>query len=184
MLKNTNNRIKYLTVDKNNAYLSPSLPLSLLSLSHLRFSVWLDTDDIISGSDWHGALGTALDSCKAVIPVITQKYISSHFCKGELYMANSERKLIFPIFLEDVDLSANELTRGVKFIISGVNWTMFRSGVEDYNNSLEKLIQGMNEKGEVVEFDKSIGIENIQTNRSRRVWSVAMNYVYCAINFR
>ena len=98
-------------------------------------------------------------------------------------MANSERKLIFPIFLEDVDLSANELTRGVKFIISGVNWTMFRSGVEDYNNSLEKLIQGLNEKGEVVEFDKSVGIEKIQTNRLRRVWSVAMNYVYCAINF-
>ena len=62
-------------------------------------------------------------------------------------MANSDHKHVFPVFLEDVDLSANELTRGVKFIISGINWTMFRSGMEDYNVSLDKLVQGLSEKG-------------------------------------
>ncbi len=62
-------------------------------------------------------------------------------------MANSDAKDVFPVFLEDVDLSANERTRGVKFIISSVNWTMFRSGVEDYKVSLDKLVQGLSEKG-------------------------------------
>lgn len=62
-------------------------------------------------------------------------------------MADSSKKLIFPVFLEDVDLSASELSRGVKFIISGINWTMFRSGIEDYNVSLGKLIQGLKERG-------------------------------------
>ena len=63
-------------------------------------------------------------------------------------MADSNNKLIFPVFLEDVDLSATELSRGVKFIISGINWTMFRSGIEDYNVSLQKLVLGLKERGE------------------------------------
>ena len=48
---------------------------------------------------------------------------------------------------EDVDFSTNELARGVKFVISGVNWTMCRPGVDDYNSAISKLIQGMKEKG-------------------------------------
>lgn len=112
--------------------------------------MWLDTDDISSGSDWHGAIGTALDNCKAIIPVITSKYVSSTFCKKELYNADGDRKLIFPVFLEDVDLSASELSRGVKYIISGINWTFFRDGLEDYAISLSKLVQGMKEKGTAV----------------------------------
>lgn len=109
--------------------------------------MWLDSDDISSGSDWHGAIGTALDNCTAVVPVITNKYVASRFCKGELYTADSSKKLVFPIFLEDVDLSATELSRGVKFIIAGINWTFFRSGLDDYDVGLSKLAQGMREQG-------------------------------------
>ena len=67
-------------------------------------------------------------------------------------MADSNMKLIFPLFFEDADLSANELTRGVKFIISGINWTMFRPGIEDYNVSLGKLIQGLKEQGTCIYY--------------------------------
>lgn len=110
--------------------------------------MWLDSDEIRSGSDWHGAIGTGLEGCKAVVAVITRKYITSRYCKGELYTADGGKKLVFPVFLEDVDLSATELSRGVKYIISGINWTFFRSGVEDYSASLANLTQGMREKGE------------------------------------
>ena len=49
--------------------------------------------------------------------------------------------------IEDVDFGTNELARGVKFVISGVNWTMCRPGVDDYNSAISKLMQGMKEKG-------------------------------------
>ena len=48
---------------------------------------------------------------------------------------------------EDVDFSTNELARGVKFVISDVNWTMCRLSVDDYNSAISKLNQGMKEKG-------------------------------------
>ena len=48
------------------------------------FSVWLDTHDIPSGSDWHGAIGAGLSHCKAILPVITQKYLGSRYCVNEV----------------------------------------------------------------------------------------------------
>ena len=32
------------------------------------------------GSDCHGAVGTGLFKCRALIAVITNKYITSHYC--------------------------------------------------------------------------------------------------------
>ena len=111
------------------------------------FSVWLDAEDIPAGCDWHGAVGTGLDECQALIAVITHKYIASKFCTSELYTADGDRKRIFPVIFEDVDFSATEKSRGVKFVISGINWTMFRPTLDEYRGSLERLIQGMREAG-------------------------------------
>ena len=114
------------------------------------FSVWLDMESIPSGSDWHGAIGTGLQECTAIIPIITKKYIESRFCMNELYTADGDKKLIFPIMYEDVDLASTEGGRALKFIVSGINWTMFRPGRDNYSDSLQKLIKGMKEKGQLV----------------------------------
>ena len=47
-------------------------------------TVWLDTKDIPAESDWHGAIGSGLERCKAIIPVLTSKYISSRYCVNEV----------------------------------------------------------------------------------------------------
>ena len=111
------------------------------------FTVWLDAEDIPAGSDWHGAIGTGLHECKALIAVVTNRYISSRYCTGELYTADADQRLIFPVIFENVDFGSSEKARGVKYVIGGINWTMFRPGVDDYHTSLGKLIQGMNEQG-------------------------------------
>ncbi len=117
------------------------------------FSVWLDTEDIPSGSDWHGAIGSGLHDCRALIAVITKRYIASRYCTSELYTADGDQKLIFPVIFEDVDYGSTEKAKGVKYVISGINWTMFRQGADDYTTSLGKLIQGMREQGEIVHKD-------------------------------
>ena len=55
-----------------------------IDLEAVGFSVWMDTHDIPAGSDWHGAIGAGLSHCKAIIPVITQKYLSSRYCVNEV----------------------------------------------------------------------------------------------------
>lgn len=109
------------------------------------FSVWLDQENIPSGSDWHGAIGTGLHNCKVLIPVVTKKYITSRYCVNELYTADGDRKIIYPIMYEDVDFESTETGRGVKFVVSSINWTMFRPS-DDYAASLTKLVHGLKKK--------------------------------------
>ena len=111
--------------------------------------MWLDTEDIPAGSDWHAAIGTGLHNCRALIAIITAKYISSRYCTSELYTADGDQKLIFPVIFEDVDFSLSQKSKGVKYVISGINWTMFRPNVDNYQFSLSKLIEGMKESGEL-----------------------------------
>ena len=53
-------------------------------LETVGFSVWLDSRDIPAGSDWHSAIGAGLSRCKAILPVITNKYLSSRYCVNEV----------------------------------------------------------------------------------------------------
>ncbi len=112
------------------------------------YSVWLDLESIPSGSDWHGAIGTGLHKCTTIIPIITQKFVSSRYCMNELYAADTDKKRIFPIIYEDVDLMDTEGGRALNFIISGINWSMFRPGQDEYSSSLQSLIKGMRLKGQ------------------------------------
>lgn len=134
------------------------------------FTVWLDlqvrdgkelqllsmveicnfVQDIPSGSDWHGAIGGGLYQCQAILPVITNKYVGSSYCIKELYTADGDRKLIFPLMFEDVDLDRDQNTQGIKFTISSINYTMCRPGKDDYNSSVSRLIHDLKAKGETV----------------------------------
>ena len=91
-------------------------------------------------------VGTGLQLSKALIAVVTTKYLNSKFCTNELYAASSDQKDIFPVILEQIDFNASERARGVKYVISSINWTLFGSGY-DYGTSLEHLVQGMKRSG-------------------------------------
>ena len=56
---------------------------------------------IPAGSDFHVEIGVALKSCRALIPVLTRKYVQSRYCKGELYVAYDEKKAILPVVYEN-----------------------------------------------------------------------------------
>uniref|UniRef100_A0A1X7UYJ4 TIR domain-containing protein n=1 Tax=Amphimedon queenslandica TaxID=400682 RepID=A0A1X7UYJ4_AMPQE len=111
------------------------------------FTVWLDMEDITAGSDWHAAIGSGLHHCKALIAVITKKYILSRYCTSELYTAEGDSKALFPVIYEDVRFEDSEKSMGVKYVIGGINWLFFRPNVDDYATSLLNLIQGLKKQG-------------------------------------
>ena len=66
-------------------------------LENHGFSVWMDVHDISAGSDWHGAIGTGLTQCRAIVPIITSKYIGSRYCTNEVrcvcvYIGREQRR--------------------------------------------------------------------------------------------
>ena len=104
-------------------------------------SVWLDTDDIPTGNDFHEEIGIAVQSCGALIPVLTKKYVHSRYCKGELYMANRENKVLLPVIYED-GWSEGKEGVGVNLIVQAFNWAYFRPNIDDHQESLKKLVEG------------------------------------------
>ena len=104
-------------------------------------SVWLDTDDIPIGSDFHVEIGVALKSCRALIPVLTKKYVHSRYCKGELYVAIGEKKVLLPVVYEDGWDEGRE-GAGVNFIVTPLVWAFFRPNQDNYQKSLSRLIKG------------------------------------------
>lgn len=128
---------------------STSLAIRLKEdLEREGYTVWLDVINISSGSDWHSAIGEGLRKCKALIAIITHKYIHSKYCKNELFMADSLHKHIFPIFLEEVTFNSPE-DAGVQFVIGSINWIMMSQDKSTYSHAFVQLIEGFIKVGVV-----------------------------------
>ena len=89
-------------------------------------------------------IGAALDNCQALVAVLTQKYISSQYCRKELFMTSSLKKPIFPVMLEEVDFSGNDGS-GVRLAISSLNWVSFKD--TNYKEAFSKLLEGLKHQG-------------------------------------
>ena len=96
------------------------------------------------------AIRIALRDCKALVVVVTKKYISSSFCKSELYVACGKKKPVFPVMREegwnvlDQSVFNKECSEGVKYMKASSNCVSFLPS-DDYGAALQKLIAGLKE---------------------------------------
>ena len=109
------------------------------------YSVFMDTEDIGSGSDWHSVIGAAVNNSKAMISVVSAKYMTSHYCRSELFMASHVKKPIFPILVEEVDFSGTE-EAGVLLAIASLNWVSL-TGSASYRDGFSELLKGLKHQG-------------------------------------
>ena len=111
-------------------------------------SVWLDTEDIKAGSNWVNSAADGVHDCRALLCVLTKKYVSSsETCKCELDFAKKKRKEIFPVMYESINWDENDNARGVDFYLTHTQRVDFRPGKVDYQDALTKLLEGMKAKG-------------------------------------
>ena len=121
-------------------------------LEGAQVSVWLDVEDIPSGTEEPLAIAitfTTLSNCKALITILTKNYISSRFCKSELYFACRNHKPIFPVVCEegwDAVVVSEECSEGVKYMKAACNWVSFLPS-DDYGVALQKLVQNVEKQG-------------------------------------
>ena len=120
-------------------------------LEGAQLSVWLDEEDIPAGSKKPVlAIRIALRDCKAVVVVVTKKYIFSSFCKSELYVACEKKKPVFPVIREDgwdvleQSVFNTKCSEGVKYMKTTSNCVSFLPS-DDYGAALQKLITGLKE---------------------------------------
>src|SRR5215831_15558260 len=66
--------------------------------------VWVDRleDGIQAGDDWPRTIEEALNSCRALIAVISPDYVTSKICKRELHRADQLSRAVFPVLLKSI----------------------------------------------------------------------------------
>ena len=122
-------------------------------LEGAQLSVWLDEEDLPAGTEKPVlAIRIALRDCKALVVVVTKKYIASSFCKSELYVAYEKKKPVFPVIREegwDVSLEQSvfntKCSEGVKYMKATSNHVSFLPS-DDYRTALQNLIVGLKEQ--------------------------------------
>ena len=120
-------------------------------LEGAHLSVWLDEDDLPAGTEKPVlAIRIALRDCKALIVVVTKKYLSSSFCKSELYVANEKKKPVFPVIREEgwdeleQSVFNAKCSESVKYMKATNNCLSFLPS-DDYGAALQNLIAGLKE---------------------------------------
>ena len=120
-------------------------------LEGAQLSVWLDEEDLPPGTEKPVlAIEIALRDCKALVVVVTKKYIFSSFCKSELYVACEKKKPVFPVIREEgwdvleQSLFNTKCSEGVKYMKATSNCVSFLPS-DDYGAGLQKLIAGLKE---------------------------------------
>ena len=122
-------------------------------LESAGISVWRDAEDITVSDDWINSVADGVHECRALLCVLTKKYVnSSETCKCELDVAKEKKKNIFPVLYEDINWDESENAKGVHFHLTHTQRVDFRKGKanfkgKDYKEALQKLLEGMKKKG-------------------------------------
>ena len=117
-------------------------------LEGAQLSVWLDKEDLPAGTETPVlAIRIALRNCKALVVVVTKKYISSSFCKNELWVAYEQKKPVFPVIREEGwDVLQQSMLKefSVKYMKATSNCVSFLPS-DDYDAALQTLTTGLKE---------------------------------------
>jgi hypothetical protein len=104
------------------------------------FDVWMDSEQIKSGSDWQHAIAEAVLTCDGMITVLDNKYKNSTYCKDEMSLAKSENKPIFPILFRGATFTS--LPSEMRFMLASVNAVSFSNKQHD-EEQLRALVDDM-----------------------------------------
>lgn len=112
-------------------------------LKNAGVKLWMDRlDGIKVGMDWRDVIEHAINTCAAMIIVLSPEYVKSEYCKKELYRANRLNRPIFPVLLSPVE------SENWPFVIEGLQYEDFTNWVDEqsYIRCLEKLLQRLQEE--------------------------------------
>jgi hypothetical protein len=74
-------------------------------LKNAGVNVWIDKLELKPGVDWRRELERNVNSCSAMIVVVSPDYVESTNCRRELARADSLKRPFYPVYLRTVELS-------------------------------------------------------------------------------
>lgn len=102
-------------------------------LTSAGLSVWIDRSGIEAAESWSEVIVEAIDSCKALVVLLSSNSIVSHNVVKELSLASEKRKKILPIDLEPI-----EIPKSMQYPLAGVQRTSMQN-IDGIIRALGKL---------------------------------------------
>ena len=106
------------------------------SLQGEGYPVWFDRGELEIGNKWRGEIVSALKACEAFILVLSPSAVCSDEIRKELSLAEDFKKPIFPIILEDTEVSD-----ALAYQLAGLQYMKFND--EDYPEAFQRLVRGL-----------------------------------------
>lgn len=107
-------------------------------LEQQGYPCWIAPRNIASGYDYTDMINDAIQDCRAVVLIVSEKAVQSQWVKKELSTAVSYNKPILPFRISHV-----ELTGGLQFLLNNVQW------IDASNNptgKFDQIVDGLNQR--------------------------------------
>jgi len=115
-------------------------------LKNAGLNVWVDRlDGILPGAEWDRALEQAINSCAAMIAVLSPDYVVSTYCRNELSRAKSLNRPVFTVLLRPVPATDWPLHLQGQQYVNLTAWhddTVYRARLDDLLRQLIATAKG------------------------------------------
>ncbi len=142
-------------------------------LQRQGFTVWVNTTDIQSGTDFEQAIREGVERADTVVYLLSPNALASQYCQQELGFAQTYNKRIIPLLIHPVDgVEVPDELRVIQFIdfqmISGTDEAEGRVEDEAAQGAIAKLIQVLRQDEDYYDCHKRTLVKALHWERNRR----------------
>ncbi len=132
-------------------------------LSQRNFDIWFDQNNIPLAVDFQEQINNGIEKSDNFIFVISPNSIKSQYCKLEVELAIKYNKRIIPI----LHVLPTENIKDMNEVIAKLNWIYFREDQDDFQKSMNGLIQVMESHPKYLKLHTNILISALEWQRNR-----------------
>ena len=122
------------------------------------FEVWFDAECIAGGVDFMTAIGQGIQSSRAMVAIIDEKFCGSTYCNNELAMAQGNGVQLFPILFRGTRF--DQMPAGLQYMLASTNCLPFAEASGD-DAGMETMLREMRQIFELSDGFGGAGGEKI-----------------------
>jgi hypothetical protein len=137
----------------------PAVGKLVQRLERAGLDVWIDSDDLMGGDEWTGAIVKAIQTCDVFLVCLSTVSVVSAEVRKEVSLAHSRRKPTIPVLLEPF-----AMPEALEYPLAGLQMIDlagdFAAGLDDVLRSVKKILAELPQK-------RFLGAESIAVREER-----------------
>ncbi|NEO91603.1 MAG: TIR domain-containing protein [Moorea sp. SIO3G5] len=133
-------------------------------LTELGFSIWFDQQDIPLGVDFQNQIDDGIEKSHNFLFIIAPHSVKSAYCLKEIQLAVKLNKRIIPL----LHVEPTDCWDKMHPIIQKINWIFFQDNTDDFEKSLDGLLQVIHHQSDYVRQHTEILVKALEWSRHQK----------------